>query len=113
MIQRTEISKAHSTPWAFKIPSRHATAYTAPVHESDLYSHADGIDAIQLEIGFNFRSGSAWEQTSSDLASAAQRFHNAFLPSSEPPGAPALSNTGVAHLVALLLLAGSQLLRPR
>ena len=76
-------------------------------------SHADGIDAIQLEIGFDFRSGSAWEQTSSDLAAASRTFHDAFLPSSTPPGVPSLSNAGLAHLVGLVLLAGSQLLRSR
>ncbi|MFP8877685.1 MAG: hypothetical protein VCB99_12420, partial [Myxococcota bacterium] len=70
--------------------SAYRGGYTVRTYGS---SHADGIDAIQLEIGFNFRSGSAWEQTSTDLASAARNFHDTFLPSSDPPEIPALSNT--------------------
>jgi len=90
--------------------SAYRGGYTVRTYGS---SHADGIDAIQLEIGFNFRSGSAWEQTSIDLASAARAFNDAFLPSSEPHAVPALSNTSLAQLAALLLLAAQPLLRPR
>ena len=90
--------------------SAYRGGYTVRTYGS---SHADGIDAIQLEIGFNFRSGSAWEQTSIDLAVSAQKFHDAFLPSSPPPGVPSLSNTGLTQLALLVLLTGSQLLRSR
>ncbi|MGE4649588.1 MAG: hypothetical protein AAEJ53_01760, partial [Myxococcota bacterium] len=99
------------TPFAQQAElSAYRGGYTVRTYGS---SHADGIDAIQLEIGFNFRSGSAWEQTSIDLASAARAFNDAFLPSSEPHAVPALSNTSLVHLLALILLSGRQLFRSR
>ena len=90
--------------------SAYRGGYTVRTYGS---SHADGIDAIQLEIGFNFRSGSAWEQTSIDLAAAARAFNDAFLPPSEPQALPALSSPSLAPLLALVLLAGYPLLRAR
>jgi len=67
-------------------------------------SHADGIDAIQLEIGFDLRSGSAWDQTSIDLASATRTFYVGFLPAAT--SIPALA-FGAIFLVVLLGLCGA------
>jgi len=44
----------------------------------------NGIDAIQLEFGINFRSGTAWQASAADLAIAMNNFHQAYL--AQDPG---------------------------
>ena len=48
--------------------------------------HPDGIDTIQLEFGFDYRGGAAWQDTSASLAAAMQAYLNAYLQEPILPG---------------------------
>ena len=55
--------------------------YTVQAYGSNL---STGIDAIQIEFGIDYRSGTVWEQTADDLAIAMNNFYEAYL--AQAPG---------------------------
>lgn len=55
--------------------------YTVQTYGSHQVS---GMDAIQLEFGINFRSGTAWQASAADLATAMDNFYGAYL--AQDPG---------------------------